>query len=100
MSSEERLPATLRLGPLPPSAVAETEAPNNERRKPGRPPGKKKNTENQPRGVEAAPKRRRVPQLRPSPVRRKASTTTAATAKKKTKVGPSRGGERASSTTS
>ncbi|CAF1807678.1 unnamed protein product [Brassica oleracea var. botrytis] len=57
MSSEERLPAiglfnmvkpnpTLRLGPLPPSAVAETEAPNNERRKPGHPPGKNKKTEN------------------------------------------------------
>ncbi|CAN6824017.1 unnamed protein product [Brassica oleracea] len=100
MSSEERLPATLRLGPLPPSAVAETEAPNNERRKPGHPPGKNKKTENQPRGVEATPKRRRVPQLKPSPVRRKASTTTAATAKKKTKAGPSRGGERASSTKS
>ncbi|CAN7036542.1 unnamed protein product [Brassica rapa subsp. trilocularis] len=100
LSNEERLPAILRLGPLPPPAGAETEAPNDVRRKPGRPPGKKKTTENQTRGVEEAPKKRRVTQQKPSPVRRKGSTTTVATGKKKTKAGPSRGGERASSTTS
>ncbi|KAG5391259.1 hypothetical protein IGI04_032800, partial [Brassica rapa subsp. trilocularis] len=71
LSNEERLPAILRLGPLPPPAGAETEAPNDVRRKPGRPPGKKKTTENQTRGVEEAPKNRRVTQQKPSPVRRK-----------------------------
>ncbi|CAN7060908.1 unnamed protein product, partial [Brassica rapa subsp. trilocularis] len=68
----ERLPATLRLGPvLVPEAVLETANETSERkRKPGRPPGKRKAKETQSSAAVPTVRRRKVSQ-KPSPVRRK-----------------------------
>lgn len=70
----ERLPAVQRLGPLldSPSHVPTTSATKVSKRKPGRPPGKSKAQDKT--GAEAGPstRKRRVSQVKPSPVRRKA----------------------------
>lgn len=100
--SGERLSATLRLGPMRPSPTSRekiAEAGVIAKRKPGRPPGKKAaEKSNQDQALET--KRRRVTQKKNSPIRRKPSPRPTAPAKAKAKVGTSRGGEQATSTTS
>ena len=100
LSNTERLPATLRLGPvLVPEAVLETANETSERkRKPGRPPGKRKAKETQSSAAVPTVRRRKVSQ-KPSPVSRKTVSQTA-TDKARTTIGPSRGRQQTSSTTS
>lgn len=95
LRNNERLPATLRLGPvLIPEANLETANETREmKRKPGRPPGKRKAQDTQ-----SSVRRRKVSQ-KPSPVCRKSAPQTA-TDKARTTTGSSRGRKQTSSTTS
>jgi len=94
--SADRIPATQRLGPIS-SAEAiddETDLPHlpAAKRKPGRPPGKKTRQEKSKGPVAAVPPRRTTSRSKPSPIRRKDTSTNAGTAKGK-KNGKTKKGE-------
>lgn len=74
--TQERLPASLRLGPLM-HELEPTEVPQvgeRSKRKPGRPPGKKKTVQINPEAVDVAPRRRRVTQSKTTLSRKRPSS--------------------------
>ncbi|KAL0801884.1 hypothetical protein Bca101_057060 [Brassica carinata] len=75
--SAERLPATLRLGPMgpPPDTSAVQNTAVKEKRKPGRPPGRKK-VLSSPLLKGACYRKRKVQRSKPPPVQRKLNTET------------------------
>jgi len=93
--SADRIPATQRLGPISSAeAIDETDVPHlpAAKRKPGRPPGKKTRQEKSKGPVAAVPPRRTTSRSKPSPIRRKDTSTNAGTAKGK-KNGKTKKGE-------
>ncbi|KAL0732257.1 hypothetical protein Bca4012_008466 [Brassica carinata] len=87
----ERIPAAMRLGEntAPTLTMEAGEAPCKEKRKPGRPPGKK-STQNSPRLTASASSRIRKVSQKPSPIRRKQASEKKTT-KPSSKAGTSRG---------
>lgn len=85
--SADRVPASQRLGPLPPAEALEdaTDLPQlaTAKRKPGRPPGKKTRQEKSKGPVATAPPRRTVSRSKPSPIRRRDTSLNAGTSKGK-----------------
>ncbi|KAL0692997.1 hypothetical protein Bca4012_060177 [Brassica carinata] len=94
--SADRIPAAQRLGPLASVEAIEDEADlprlSTVTRKPGRPPGKKTRQEISKGPVAAAPPRRTVARSKPSPIRRKDTSTNAVSSKGK-KNGKAKKGE-------
>lgn len=90
-TSLERIPAAMRLGEntAPTLTMEAGEAPCKEKRKPGRPPGRK-STQNSPRLTASASSRIRKVSQKPSPIRRK-QVSEKKTTKPSSKAGTSRG---------